>query len=417
MNDLFNGLIRKDTVKPHTEFFGDWSILNDINITDATLYNIQKQQLQNIVKTNKNYDDINNFILHDSDRADSLQKEVLSEADKAIYVRILQLLNTVFTSSEESVKGYIDKDGNKQYYDKKTKAQLIDEKLEEITKLLAKIDPDGPNSKEMIDRFAIALQKSWSKKANNFYEYVRRKADYAEILAVKALDKNPAWKSIQTGNFVDMAGKQLIEDVLSFSQENLSKPLSSNGPLKLYVGIKNEKGKISQTGQILNINSVEDLFKQIEKINGTYTIQLSNELYDALQQAAILKTQVKSGIDQEIFNKNMERNKITLNDVGFQNSPIWKFYNQETNKKYFKLSRNQKSETLDMLTNYYLSLSMAKTVLAKNDLYFTDSGFSTAAEYMERKQRILKFNPKIRNLDAGMLALKRDYNMVKIANT
>ena len=142
-------------------------------------------------------------------------------------------------------------------------------------------------------------------------EYQQTKADYAEKLAVDALNRNEGWKAIQTGNFVDKMGQQLIEDVMTFSKDSVNIPFAGG---RLNYKIKN---KIDSSISSASAGNLEDFFTQVEKLNANYTITLSDELYGALQQASILNTQVKSGMNKQPILTRAARNAITLEECGF----------------------------------------------------------------------------------------------------
>jgi hypothetical protein len=241
-----------------------------------------------------------------------------------------------------------------------------------------------------------------------FIEYVQNKAEYAEELAVQALNKNKNWISIRSGNFVDSFGKQLIEDVITFSKKDNSFTDNNGNLLNLSLNIIGE-----ENNKVINVSSVEELIKELEGLSGKYTVQLSDELYDALKEISVLNTQVKSGINQSLFNKNMERNKITLGQIGFNSSPLWELFTLKNPNPYFKKSGNSKD--LSLLTNYYLSKSINMTVLSKNELYYTKDGFVTAAEWMAKNNKVLKFNPDILKMSINMLTLNRGYKLASLS--
>ena len=174
------------------------------------------------------------------------------------------------------------------------------------------------------------------------------------------------------------------------------------------------KNKIDSSISTASAGSLNDFFKQIEKLNANYTITLSDELYGALQQASILNTQVKSGMNGQPILTRAARNAITLEECGFSDFGLWRLYTQQDSYKYFKLDRNQDSKQLNAIANYYLSKSIGKTNLAKNQLYYTELGFTTASRWMEVNKYMLKFFPAINSMALNMLTLSRQYRFRQV---
>lgn len=404
MSDLYRGLIKQNG-RQHS-FWGKYAYLNQwdqANLSDSVLFRLQLVHLKNLEQSaNKQYNAASEFIKLSSQLLQLEEQEMDKQIGESIYSRILQLMNSAFTSSK--LNPLKNKDGD--WATREEKNQNIDNLMLEVQSILEKIKPgegiDQAIVQSLEDVFAHRGVKGKMK------EYQQTKADYAEKLAVDALNRNEGWKAIQTGNFVDKMGQQLIEDVMTFSKDTVNIPFAGG---RLNYKIKN---KIDSSISSASAGNLEDFFTQIEKLNANYTITLSDELYSALQQASILNTQVKSGMDKQPILTRATRNAITLEECGFSDFGLWRLYTQQDSYKYFKLDRNQDSKQLNAIANYYLSKSIGKTNLAKNQLYYTELGFTTASRWMEVNKQMLKFFPAINSMALNMLTLSRQYRFRQV---
>lgn len=404
MSDLYRGLIKQNG-RQHS-FWGKYAYLNQwdqANLSDSVLFRLQLVHLKNLEQSaNKQYNAASEFIKLSSQLLQLEEQEMDKQIGESIYSRILQLMNSAFTSSK--LNPLKNKDGD--WATREEKNQNIDNLMLEVQSILEKIKPgegiDQAIVQSLEDVFAHRGVKGKMK------EYQQTKADYAEKLAVDALNRNEGWKAIQTGNFVDKMGQQLIEDVMAFSKDSVNIPFAGG---RLNYKIKN---KIDSSISSASAGNLEDFFTQVEKLNANYTITLSDELYGALQQASILNTQVKSGMDKQPILTRATRNAITLEECGFSDFGLWRLYTQQDSYKYFKLDRNQDSKQLNAIANYYLSKSIGKTNLAKNQLYYTELGFTTASRWMEVNKQMLKFFPAINSMALNMLTLPRQYRFRQV---
>ena len=404
MSDLYRGLIKQNG-RQHS-FWGKYAYLNQwdqANLSDSVLFRLQLVHLKNLEQSaNKQYNAASEFIKLSSQLLQLEEQEMDKQIGESIYSRILQLMNSAFTSSK--LNPLKNKDGD--WATREEKNQNIDNLMLEVQSILEKIKPgkgiDQAIVQSLEDVFAHRGVKGKMK------EYQQTKADYAEKLAVDALNRNEGWKAIQTGNFVDKMGQQLIEDVMAFSKDSVNIPFAGG---RLNYKIKN---KIDSSISTASAGSLNDFFTQVEKLNANYTITLSNKLYSALQQASILNTQVKSGMDKQPILTRATRNAITLEECGFSDFGLWRLYTQQDSYKYFKLDRNQDSKQLNAIANYYLSKSIGKTNLAKNQLYYTELGFTTASRWMEVNKQMLKFFPAINSMALNMLTLSRQYRFRQV---
>ena len=404
MSDLYRGLIKQNG-RQHS-FWGKYAYLNQwdqANLSDSVLFRLQLVHLKNLEQSaNKQYNAASEFIKLSSQLLQLEEQEMDKQIGESIYSRILQLMNSAFTSSK--LNPLKNKDGD--WATREEKNQNIDNLMLEVQSILEKIKPgegiDQAIVQSLEDVFAHRGVKGKMK------EYQQTKADYAEKLAVDALNRNEGWKAIQTGNFVDKMGQQLIEDVMAFSKDSVNIPFAGG---RLNYKIKN---KIDSSISSASAGNLEDFFTQVEKLNANYTITLSDELYGALQQASILNTQVKSGMNGQPILTRAARNAITLEECGFSDFGLWRLYTQQDSYKYFKLDRNQDSKQLNAIANYYLSKSIGKTNLAKNQLYYTELGFTTASRWMEVNKQMLKFFPAINSMALNMLTLSRQYRFRQV---
>lgn len=404
MSDLYRGLIKQNG-RQHS-FWGKYAYLNQwdqADLNDSVLFRLQLAHLRNLEQSvNKQYNAASEFIKLSSQLLQLEEQEMDKQIEESIYGRILQLMNSAFISSELNPL----KNKNGDWATREEKNQNIDNLMLEVQSILEKIKPgegiDQAIVQSLEDVFAHRGVKGKMK------EYQQTKADYAEKLAVDALNRNGGWKAIQTGNFVDKMGQQLIEDVMAFSKDSVNIPFAG-GSLNYKI-----KNKVDLSTSTTSASSLNDFFKQVEKLNANYTITLSDELYGALQQASILNTQVKSGMDKQPILTRAARNAITLAECGFSDFGLWRLYTQQDSYKYFKLDKNQNSKQLNAIANYYLSKSIGKTNLAKNQLYYTELGFTTASRWMEVNKQMLKFFPAINSMALNMLTLSRQYRFRQV---
>ena len=173
--------------------------------------------------------------------------------------------------------------------------------------------------------------------------------------------------------------------------------------------------------QTKEASSLSDFFNDIEKIEGQYSITLDNSLYDALRDASILSTQVKSGRSGQPILTKAKRNAISLS----QSSGIGFFSDKEA--AYVRLHELYKakdvqwkgvanSTDLMALANYRLSKKIGKTAISRNQLYFTEKGFVTASEWMQNNNAIIKFAAPAMGINTKFLSEQRRYQIYKARN-
>jgi hypothetical protein len=396
MNDLFKGLIKAKGNRKY--FYGEFSDLNDVEIpTEAEMFRIQLNNLRDLENSKSmQYQHANEFLRQATLRSqnmEGLEDEVSSE----LYARMVQLLNTGLWANIESnptrrqAMGQITKD---------QKVEEIDKIMLEVQQILEKINVNKEISKNIVESLELRLRKQ-SGATNK--DYTNLKANQAEQLMVEALNKNEGWQALQTGNFVDALGQQLIEDVMTFQ-----KGTKLGGTFSFTV-----TNKDSKQGVNLHATSVQDLLNKISKLSDQYTVHLSAPLYDALKQASILNAQVKSGMNAQPILTRSERNSTSFNEIGFVCGRLEELYNLAGSEKWFKTPAEQNSKDLEALANYSLSQAIAQTNLNRNQLYYTEQGFSTASQWMEQNMYMLKFNPGVTSMTPDFRALQRKYQLRK----
>ena len=80
--------------------------------------------------------------------------------------------------------------------------------------------------------------------------------------------------------------------------------------------------------------------------------------------------------------------------------------------RWFKNTQEQNSESLNIFANMQLSQNILKTVLSKNEIYFTTEGFTTAREWLIKKNRYVTFKDRITQLSVGMMTEPRAITVV-----
>lgn len=399
MNDLFKGLIK--AARNRKYFYGDYEDLNSVEIpTEAEMFRIQLNNLKDLERSaSLKYQSVNEFLSRANERlpqAEEMEEEITND----LYARIIQLLNTGLWANQEANPTRRQALG---LINKSQKLEEIDAILTETASVLAKMDLSEGVSSRILDGLALRLKKQSG--ADN-KAYTNLKADYAEQLMVEALNKNEGWRALQTGNFVDELGQQLIEDVMTFSKSSGS---FKQGALSFKVNRQGSKG-----GVTLHAKSVGELFAKIEKLNGSnFTIQLSNPLYDALKEASILNAQVKSGMNSQAILTRSARNSISLGETGFCCGRLEDLYNLVTPNPWFKEPSEQNSKDLEALANYSLSQAIVMTNLNRNQLYYTEHGFMTASQWMEDNMFMLKFNPGVTSMTPEFRTMQRRYQLMK----
>lgn len=384
MYDLFSGLIK--IKKGHKKFWGKYEELNNIEIPNSTLlFETQIERLQELEnQDNLSYKEVNRFLEMAQQKLPQIP-QIREEITNQLYIRIIELMNSGLRGSE------LNPHKTGKTYNKKQATQNINNILKELRELLTLTNTSYTLKNDMI--------RTLTKRLKNYkwdvdYEYIHEKASEAERFAAEQLSKIEGIEAIQGGSLYHN-GAQLIEDVFAFPKEELKK---ERGLLSYTI-------KYSKTQSVSKeAKSIENFFNQIEKVkNKKCSIILSDELYEVLQTAALIKTQVKSGRNQNILNKAEERNSISLEKLKFDNL-IWALYKHSP--EYFKDYNKQNSKDLEAITNYYLSKNIAETNISRNEMYMSEEGFTSAAGWMKLTNKYLVFSP-------GLNRIKQDFYLNK----
>ena len=401
MSDLYSGLINPRLRKGQNgeKFWGAFDSLDNTKQPDASEYlKLQINGLQILeASSSQKYQVANQFLKQAQQKmsnATSIEEAIYNQAEQ----KILELLNAglkgsqanpykqAVSKTQEGVQGEI--------------AKVIRELIEALDTI--KVSPQL--TQQMVSLLNQRLQ-TFDWQSPTPHTYIQEKADAFEQLMAERLNQYTGLKSIVTGGWTDqLSGKQLIEDVFAFSEEDMTIPFE-NGVLTY--SIKTSEGIADKSA-----GSIFDFLNQLESVNGTVlSVQLSNELYEALQKGAALTGQAKSGLAGQNILTNAKRNALSLEEVEFDPMLLWELYQAdlESRTEYFKPQTQQDSATLEAITNYCLSKNIAKTALARNQVYLTADGFVTASQWMQQYQRYLIFTPGIRSVSGDFLTRSRPY--------
>ena len=411
VNDIKSGLLKKRVQEK--AFWGHYENLekqiSSENVDNSVLLSMQVSALAKM-ESQEDYSITNDFLNQASmKKANDTFNAIEEKSVSQLYGRLIELLNAGLWSSEMNpIRISKEMYGEGIEYQKE-RDKRVGQIINEATQILSQLKISEPVAKQTID----TLQQRISKMGNSTEQYVAQKANLAEVLGVELFMQNPNFKAYQTGNVMDRLGQQLIEDAMAFSKDALSQKFAG-GLLTYHIKVAGGNGWTTKQA-----SSLEDYFNQLEQINGEYQIKLGDELYDAMQKAAIISAQMKSGQDQPILNK-AARNSITLEEIGFSSHDLWNVYFEDLNKDnvatWFKTTDKQYSNTLNTVLNYLLSKSIASTNISKNKLYFSKSGITTASQWMEINQYILRFNPTINKMYMRMNQDPKTYYFKKLAS-
>ena len=400
-NDLFS-LVKVNKLTNQTKFWGEeYEILNNPagNVDDNVLFNLQMARLRILENTQMDLQAANSFLTwaQTEGSAGLLSEELEEKSAQWVYKRILELVNSAFFSSDinptnSSLTG---ESGNK-IYKESMSASTIKQKqsdiLSELDQLLTLIN--YANKGQVVDRLRHKFKSSG--KADK-QQYIQDKSLEAEKLMLDLLVKsNSSWRTLLSGQLYHR-GQQLIEDGFVFANKNIS----FGQELKMSISTVGSSNKESR-----GVSSLNEFFQLYEQFAGNYTIELSDELYDKLQEVSILSAQAKSGIGlQSLLNSTVSRNATSLNELGGTPSlrALMKLYRLDW------IESNQESETLNTIANYCLSKSIALTNITKNSIYFTRDGFITATKWMDTYKQMLKFNPVIKKVSNNLLDKANPY--------
>lgn len=403
MSDLYRGLIRQNLRKGKNgeEFWGRFNSLDNVMPIESFLQ-LQVQGLKKI-EQNANYNEVNNFLKKAQTMVDQENAQMESLIANEAYARIIELLNAGLMKSEQNPYNIVKARGGNTDKNSSEMQGEISKTISELEKQLASINVSEGVSHDIVQALQNRLNSfQWGPTPQS---YIMEKADLVEALMADRINQNPNLRAIVTGSWTNQ-GKQLIEDMLAFTTGQQYTVF--NGDLAKMKFTITVDGKSSEH----IASSAGNLLDQLDNINGTnYSVSLSDELYKALQAAAIISGQAKSGVgDQAILNKN-KRNSISLAEINFDPQLLWELYqvDMQDQTEYFKPYNEQSSETLKALANLALSKNIGKTALVSNKLYLTKDGFETASQWMEKHNRYLEFNPAVRRVNSAFMSESRPY--------
>lgn len=378
-------------------YWGRYEYLNKNPKPDTNFLDIQLQHLSAIQRSSQRYQDVAMFL----NRALGTMPEeehakFETTMDERIEGAVIQFLNAALWGSSLN-PARAAKEGSLSGNWKSAADDTIVQLRRTLQRL--RVSPSGGITKAMLQTFSNQIRGT--QRLSNA-EYTQEKAQYAEQLAVQLLSKDKTLTAIQTGQFVDAAGQQIIEDALVFKD---IKQKLGNGLFAVTITSKQDKSKISAS-----VRTVADFVKLSKKYSKDYTISLTDDLYAALQEARAFAVQVKSGMNvQPILNeKATTRNALTLGsiDVSEVLNDLYEL------RSWLSSDSDQHSETVSLWANYDLSRNIAHTSLNFNELYFTEDGFITAAEWMFKHNRILAFHPGIFAIGADFYTRSRPYRFI-----
>lgn len=382
------------------------------NINTDLLLETQIKKLQALEgKTKKQFLNASNFLKNIEEEYLKINDQIYNLSTQQIMGRILEILNLGLWGNElNPTRRWINNEINEAQRDKEA-----NQAIQELQKLLIQIKVSEPLQEQIINDFENRIRKQ---KGNNQI-YTQIKADYAEKLMVDLLSKNPNWITYQTGKWAqivrDKTGKKttasaLIEDTMSFNKNKLNQKFG----LPLSYTVKYQDGKtISNT-----VTSLKQFLDVVDKLDIKAQIQLEDPLYEAVQKASELSTQVKSGRNNQPILSRAKRNAITLDNKGnkgigfFQQYTILEKIYQDNTIPWIPLSQ-QNSKELDALANYQLSKEIHRTNIAANALYYTEQGFVTASEWMSNTKQFIKFSHRIGHMGEDFIEAERQYKIAK----
>ena len=322
---------------------------------------------------------------------DSLEYETDKAVDDAIGSRLMKLINAGL-NKEFGTEDAILKEGATY----QSKQEQIVKNLTELENILRSLSSTGKANTQFLDKFLNTMKRAYSSvsiKEGATRQYIQNKAKAAEYATAIAINQNPEWRAIVTGKWVDELGRQLIEDVLVFSEQTIQ--LHGNIPIAVRI-----------TGRDGKTKTVTKKLKEVLEVKGTVRLA-SNDDYEKIRQLKLFSIQSKSGIEQNIFTQ-AQRNAIKLGDIGGfgKAQDVYHLFVLDINRedaRWFKNSNEQYSDDLHAFADMQLSQNILKTVLSKNEIYFTTEGFITAREWLIKKNRYITFKDRITNLWMGMM--------------
>lgn len=412
----------------------EYQILNEEKaVSPMECYDIQKKMLSEEISRGKNakqFEQASKFFLKANESIKNINDIIDEETSEN---KLFEYILEYFNSPLKAGKNF---GGEEATYDKVTKGQL--ERGEELNNIITQII--NKNKIGGIPTNLVAKLQQMIEYTNthiNGEGVVDKKSNYRQIKAFEveqlALAKlqsdvdTEKIKSIYTGALQNEKGLQLGEDIMTIDIDLFNRYVSK--------GVKLSTGK--------TIFNFSDLLNDIPTQAGV-TLKINNELYEALSNASLFNTQVKSGIEQEIYNrensiyKNVKLEDLTNKhnfellqqlrewDSGLTRSSNYKRRIKDSKwsgagrvNKHGKAGKKVQDTTFfktnpnSKILNSMANLSLSKDIIKLNffrtkeyQLYFTEKGFVTLPEYLKDKHYIWMFAYNI-DYRAGFLTDQR----------
>lgn len=385
MSDFKTGLLLRRYAD--LAWWGEYSDLNRLQNPGEDGYKAAQRRILNNYdrQLKKKCQELNNFLNEMKKIPDNLSQELESETTNRLDALLMELGNAGLNANRGSSNSILSKE-------EKTKGQLDSEihKVEStwnkmyilLSQLTSKAREKIPE--EQIDK-TLSLLKGSNGFKSAFYaqgttrKYVQSKSKVAELMARDILTSHPNWEAIVSGDWYNQ-GQQLIEDLFVFNTKKIN---LGNISVEIFTDVK--------TGTKASI--------PLNKLKLEGTIHLTDDGLDTLRKMKQISVQVKSGVNQDIFTQ-ANRNDISLrelNGLGNLGDRMYQLYMLDLEKpqNWFKHSLSQNSPALNNLANLRLSYGITNTILSKNEVYYTELGFTTAYEWMLAKNAYVTFKDRI----------------------
>lgn len=396
MSDFKTGLLLKRYV--NKAWWGEYSDLNRLQNPGENGYQAaQRRILNNYDKQlKKKCQELNNFLNEMKKIPDNLSQELESETTKRLDALLIELGNVGLNANRGSSNSIL-------FKEKKTEEELnseiyrIESVLNKMSTLLLQLTSQTKIPVNQIDK-TLSLLAGNNGFKSAFYgqgttrRYVQAKSKAAELIARDILTSHPDWTAVVSGDWYNQ-GQQLIEDLFVFNTKKINLGTVN---VEIFTDTKT-KAKTSIP------------LKELITLEGT--VHLTDDGLRTLQKMKEISVQVKSGVDQDIFTQ-AARNSISLRELyglGNLGDRMYQLYMLDLEKpqNWFKRSQNQNSPALNNLANLRLSYGITNTVLSKNEVYYTELGFTTAYEWMLAKNAYITFKDRITAFTSNFMDMPR----------
>lgn len=396
MSDFKTGLLLKRYVD--RAWWGEYSDLNRLQNPGENGYQVaQRRILNNYDKQlKKKCQELNNFLNEMKKIPDNLIQELESETTKRLDALLMELGNAGLNVNRGSSNSIL-------FKEKKTKEELnseiyrLESTLNKMSTLLMQLTSQTKVPVNQINK-TLSLLAGNNGFKSAFYgqgttrSYIQAKSKVAELMARDILTSHPDWAAVVSGDWYNQ-GQQLIEDLFVFNTKKTNLGMVN---VEIFTDTKT-KTKTSIP------------LKELITLEGT--VHLTDDGLRTLRKMKEISVQVKSGADQDIFTQ-AARNSISLRELyglGNLGDRMYQLYMLDLEKpqNWFKQSQNQNSPALNNLANLRLSYGITNTVLSKNEVYYTELGFTTAYEWMLAKNAYITFKDRITAFTTNFMDMPR----------